>query len=153
MLQGLNYSSGFYLRCKAKVGAWYLGSDSELYQNASFMPNIDEWSLWTRIDDGTAFILLTNTLTWVASRNAYTYGDQNLYVVKGFKAKGSTVLVLFNVATGAKRNVTLNKPSIRNIWSTGGVSRRRTVTSLDEAGDTVEVIIGYVGMDALVNHW
>jgi hypothetical protein len=153
MIQAMKWSGAFYLRCKARVGASYLGYDSEFYQNTSFMPDVDLWSFWNRINDGTVFILQTNTLTWVASKNAYTYGDDNLYVVKGFKAKGSTVLVLFNVATGAIRNVTLNKPSIRNIWSTGKVSSRHTVTSFDDPGDTVEVIVGYAGMDALVNHF
>jgi hypothetical protein len=105
-------------------------------------------------------ILQTNKLTWNTSRHAWSYGEDGLYLVKGVTrnfdilSKYSFTYTLYDVATGVTKVVTPENTSIRNIWSNGKISSSHTVAVLDDGdSDYAEVILGFVGMDPLVNRY
>ncbi|HEX2583910.1 MAG TPA: hypothetical protein VHL14_02170 [Steroidobacteraceae bacterium] len=157
---GLQAGSGYYLSC-APGGLFGAGS-SQIYTSISFMPNIDISGFSDLLLDGTIMILQTNKLVWNSSRKAWGYGEDGLYLVKSISRQSSFTLfglsysdtyTLYDVANGTTKVVTPGSRSIKNIWSTGSVSAPHTVTILDDGSDYAEVVLGFAGMDPLVNHY
>ena len=157
---GLQAGSGYYLSC-APGGLFGAGS-SQIYTSIDFMPNINVSGFTDLLLDGTVMILQTNKLVWNSSRNAWGYGEDGLYLVKSvtrqavLSTSGTSYThsyTLYDVATGSTKTVKAGNASIRNIWSTGSISGSHTVAFLDDGNDYMETIIGFAGMDPLVNRY
>lgn len=154
---GLQAGVDYYLSCAP--GGRFGSSSSQIFTSTGFMGNIDVGGFTDLLFNGTVMILQTNKLVWNASRNAWGYGEDGFYLVKGMTQQFSTSGVyysytLYDVATGATKSVVPHNPSIRNVWSTGKVSGSHRVMALgDGNSDYTEVILGFAGMDPLVNHY
>jgi len=158
---GLQAGSGYTLFC-APGGRFGVGS-AQIYTSINFMQNIDIAAFTNLILDGTVMILQTNKLVWNSSRKAWEYGEDGLYLVKGvsrqsrlshFTLINTYTYTLYDVATGTTKVVTAGNASIKNIWSTGGISASHTVAILDDGNpDYAETILGFAGMDPFVNRY
>jgi len=158
---GLQAGSGYYLSC-APGGRFGTGS-AQIFTSTAFMGDINVSDFTNLLLNGTVMILQTNKLVWNSSRKAWGYGEDGFYLVKSitrqtnFSTSGiyyTYTYTLYDVATGATKVVTPENTAIRNIWSNGKISGSHTVAILDDGNpDYAETILGFAGIDPLVNHY
>lgn len=158
LAKGLSASLGFYLSCNNN----YLGKSSDqVYQSSNWMPHMDVPHFTSLLYDGTVMILQTNKLThdeniggWVRAAKQETYIIKNVRKSNVFRDNGLITYTLYNVADGKTKVVEMRNGKMRYLLSSGNLSRTRNMTLVDDKNpDYLEVIMGYAGIDPLVNRY
>lgn len=158
LAQGLNASLGFYLSCNNN----YLGPQSDqVYYSSNWMPHMDVAHFTSLLYDGTVMILQTNKLThdsriggWVRAAKQETYLIKSVRKSNVVGENNLITYTLYNVADGKTKIVEMKNGKMRYLLSSGNLSKVRNMTLIDDNDpDYLEVIMGYAGIDPLVNRY
>jgi len=158
LAKGLQASIGFYLSCNNNS----LGiSSNQIYQSSSWMPYMDIAHFTGLLYDGTVMILQTNKLTldqdiggWVRASKHETYIVKSVRKSNIGGANNLITYTLYNVADGKTKIVTMRNGKMRYLLSSGNLSKNRNMTLVDDTNTAyLEVIIGYAGIDPLINRY
>jgi hypothetical protein len=111
--------------------------------------------------DGTVMILQTNKLTrdnniggWVRASKQETYIIKSVRKSNVFRDNGLITYTLHNVVDGKTKVVEMRNGKMRYLLSSGNLSKTRNMTLIDDKNSNyLEVIMGYAGIDPLVNRY
>lgn len=158
LANGINKSISFFLYCANN----YLGPQSkQIYYSSNWMPSMDINAFNELLINGTVMILQTNKLTmdnnlggWVRSNTQETYLIKTIKKSNLFRDYGLKTYTLYNVENGQTKVVQMRNGKMRYRLSSGNLSKIRNMTLVDDDNpDYLEVIIGYAGIDPLVNRY